>query len=68
MSGPWQAGFANAANVGVVLGGFANGYLSQKFGYKKVVLGALFSMNWFIFIPFFAPSAPVLLVGQILCG
>lgn len=25
-------------------------------------------MNWFIFILFFAPSAPVLLVGQILCG
>lgn len=68
VSGPWQAGLSNGANVGVVLGGFANGYLSQKFGYKKVILGALFFMNWFVFIPFFAPSAEVLLVGQILCG
>ena len=31
-------------------------------------MGSLFFMNWFIFILFFAPSAPVLLVGQILCG
>lgn len=48
--------------------GFLNGYLSAKFGYKKVILGALFFMNWFIFIPFFASSPEVLLVGQILCG
>ncbi|GAB7354190.1 hypothetical protein MBLNU459_g4742t1 [Dothideomycetes sp. NU459] len=68
VSGPWQAGLSNGANVGVVIGGFANGYLSQRFGYKRVVLGALFFMTFFIFIPFFAHSAPVLLVGQILCG
>lgn len=48
--------------------GFLNGYLSAKYGYKKVVLGALFFMNWFVFIPFFASSPQVLLVGQILCG
>jgi len=28
----------------------------------------LFLMNWFIFLPFFAQSASVLLVGQLLCG
>ena len=32
------------------------------------MIGALFFMNAFIFIVFFASSAPVLLVGQILCG
>lgn len=48
--------------------GFLNGYLSAKFGYKKVILGSLFFMNWFIFLPFFARSPEVLLVGQILCG
>lgn len=54
--------------MGIVIGGFLNGFLSTKYGYKKVLLGSLFFMNWFIFILFFAPSAPVLLVGQILCG
>ncbi|PIG90018.1 MFS sugar transporter [Aspergillus arachidicola] len=68
VTGPWQAGLSNGANVGIVIGGFMNGYLSTRFGYKRVLLVALFFMNWFIFILFFAPSAPVLLVGQILCG
>jgi MFS transporter, SP family, general alpha glucoside:H+ symporter len=68
VSGPWQAGLANGANVGIIIGGFVNGYLSARFGYKKVILGALFFMNWFIFLPFFASSPQVLLVGQILCG
>lgn len=68
ISGPWQAGLANGANVGIIFGGFANGFLSASFGYKKVVLMSLCLMNCFIFVLFFAPSAPVLLVGQILCG
>lgn len=68
VSGPWQAGLSNGANCGIIIGGFLNGWLSQRFGYKRVCLAALFFMNWFIFIPFFADSAQVLLVGQILCG
>ncbi|KAF2161413.1 hypothetical protein M409DRAFT_69770 [Zasmidium cellare ATCC 36951] len=68
VSGSWQAALSNGANVGIVIGGFLNGFLSPKFGYKRVVLGSLFVMNWLIFIPFFASSAQVLLVGQILCG
>lgn len=63
-----QAGLSNGANCGIIIGGFLNGWLSQRFGYKRVCLGALFFMNWFIFILFFAHSAQVLLVGQILCG
>ncbi|KAK3711131.1 hypothetical protein LTR37_009918 [Vermiconidia calcicola] len=68
VSGPWQAGLANGANVGIIIGGFLNGYLSAKYGYKKVILASLFLMNWLIFLPFFAQSPQVLLVGQILCG
>ncbi|KAK1139964.1 hypothetical protein N8T08_011041 [Aspergillus melleus] len=68
VSGPWQAGLSNGANAGIVIGGFLNGYLSTRYGYKRVLLGSLFMMNWFIFILFFASSAPVLLVGQVLCG
>ncbi|KAF7588020.1 hypothetical protein BBP40_006426 [Aspergillus hancockii] len=64
------AGLSNGGNVGIVIviGGFLDGHLSTKFGYKRVLLAALFCMNWFVFILFFAPSAPVPLVGQIPCG
>ena len=68
VSGPWQAGLSNGANCGIIIGGFLNGYLSARYGYKKVILASLFFMNWLIFIPFFAQSAQVLLAGQILCG
>lgn len=66
VSAPWQAGLSDGAICGVIIGGFANGWLSARYGYKKVVLGALFFMNMFIFIPFFAKSPQVLLPGQIL--
>ncbi|TKA67485.1 hypothetical protein B0A55_08596 [Friedmanniomyces simplex] len=68
VSGPWQAGLANGGNCGIIIGGFANGYLSQRYGYKRVCLAALFFMNWFLFVLFFAKTPDVLLVGQILCG
>lgn len=63
-----MAGLQNGANVGVILGGFLNGYFSARYGYRIVMLVSLFLMNAFIFIPFFAPSIEVLLVGQLLCG
>lgn len=50
------------------IGGILNGYLTSAIGYRWVMIGALFFMNAFIFIVFFASSLPVLLVGQILCG
>ncbi|KAK5113205.1 hypothetical protein LTR62_003541 [Meristemomyces frigidus] len=68
VSGPWQAGLANGANAGIIIGGFANGFLSQRYGYKRVCLGSLFFMNWFLFLLFFAKSRTMLLVGQVLCG
>ena len=83
VSGPWQAGLSNGANCGIIIGGnfnsfylkfdaddagFLNGFLSAKFGYKRVILGALFCLNWTLFLLFFAKSPEVLLVGQILCG
>ena len=68
LSGAWQAGLSNAATCGVVFGGFINGWASNRFGYKRVMLVSLFAENAFIFITFFAPSAPVLVVGELLCG
>jgi SP family general alpha glucoside:H+ symporter-like MFS transporter len=45
-----------------------NGYCTDKFGYKPTVLGALVAMAAFIFIPVFAQSLTVLVVGEILQG
>lgn len=68
ISASWQAGLSNAVGVGTIIGAFANGYLTHKFGYRKVLLASLASIVAFIFITFFAPNLPVLLVGELLCG
>ncbi|KAI8192147.1 hypothetical protein KHU50_013201 [Colletotrichum sp. SAR 10_65] len=64
----WQNGLSNAVSVGTIIGAFANGYFTHRFGYRKVLLVSLASICCFIFISFFSPNLPVLLVGQFLCG
>ncbi|EHA46739.1 maltose permease MAL31 [Pyricularia oryzae 70-15] len=64
----WQNGLSNAVSVGTIIGAFANGYFTHLFGYRKVLLASLASICAFIFISFFSPNLPVLLVGQFLCG
>lgn len=68
LNGEWQAGLSNAQAVGVIFGGFLNGWASAKFGYKRTLLVSLFWINAVIFVVFFAPNIYVLLVGQFLCG
>ncbi|KAH7025037.1 general substrate transporter [Microdochium trichocladiopsis] len=68
ISASWQNGLSNAVSVGTIVGAFANGYFTHKFGYRKVLLASLVAICAFIFISFFSPSLPVLLVGQFLCG
>ncbi|KAG9258834.1 general substrate transporter [Emericellopsis atlantica] len=64
----WQTGLSNAVSVGTIVGAFANGYFTHRFGYRKVLLASLVAICGFIFISFFSPNLPVLLVGQFLCG
>lgn len=68
ISASWQAGLSNAVGVGAIIGAFANGYFTHKFGYRKVLLASLASIVAFVFLTFFAPNLPVLLVGELLCG
>jgi SP family general alpha glucoside:H+ symporter-like MFS transporter len=68
ISAPWQAGLSNGTAIGTLIGSLANGYFVFHFGYRKTLLVSLSMIVAFIFIPFFAPSLPVLLIGQILCG
>ncbi|KAJ5758216.1 uncharacterized protein N7511_006910 [Penicillium nucicola] len=64
----WQNGLTNAVSVGTIIGAFANGYFTHRFGYRRVLLASLVLITAFVFIPFFAKSLPVLLVGEFLCG
>jgi SP family general alpha glucoside:H+ symporter-like MFS transporter len=68
LSGPWQAGISDIQAVGNLIGALANGYFTHKYGHRKVMMVNLALMTGFIFITFFAPSAPVLLVGALLCS
>ncbi|KAI5919526.1 general substrate transporter [Camillea tinctor] len=68
LSGAWQAGLSDAQVVGLIIGGLINGWSSSRFGYKPTMLVALLALNATLFTTFFAPSAGVLLAGQLLNG
>ncbi|KAF3390771.1 Maltose permease MAL31 [Talaromyces pinophilus] len=68
VSAPWQTGLNMASTIGCIFGGLLNGYIASKYGYRKVMIVALGFLTAFIFIVFFANSAAVLLVGELLCG
>lgn len=59
---------SNGARAGEVIGLLALGFISERFGYRKTMIGALIAVTCFIFILFFAPNVKVLVVGQVLCG
>lgn len=64
----WQVALSVSSNIGLIIGTIANGYLSDRFGPKRVMLACHASLIGLIFITFFAPNVQVLLVGEILCG
>ncbi|MCO5565980.1 hypothetical protein L7F22_019655 [Adiantum nelumboides] len=64
----WQAGLNNGSGVGAFFGTLLNGYLSTKFGHKRVLITALAVLSCLIFITFFAQSVVMLLIGQLLSG
>lgn len=68
LPGSWQSALGAASSVGLVLGVFINGYITEKWGHRRVIMVSLVFMSAFIFIIFFAPSVQVLFVGQLMCG
>ena len=64
----WQTGLGQGGGIGSIMGTILNGWLVTAFGPKRVVLCTLVVMSCFLFIVFFAPNKPVLLVGEILLG
>jgi SP family general alpha glucoside:H+ symporter-like MFS transporter len=62
----WQTLLNTMGFVTTVIGVMLDGYLSEKFGRKRVILGALVVVSGTIFCQFFASSLPVLLIGRML--
>ncbi|KAK8216653.1 MFS alpha-glucoside transporter-like protein [Phyllosticta capitalensis] len=68
VTGPWQVGLGNATTCGTIIGAFFNGWFTDRYGYRKVLLANLILICAFIFLPFFAKSIEMLLVAEVLCG
>ncbi|KAI1618634.1 hypothetical protein EDD36DRAFT_450077 [Exophiala viscosa] len=68
ISPAWQSGLTNAAVAGEILGLLFNGFLTDRFGYHKTMVGTLIWMSLFVFLAFFAVNIRMLLAAQILCG
>lgn len=64
----WQSALSNGARAGEVIGLIINGFVSERYGYRKTMMGALMAMNAFIFILFFAPNVQTLVIGEVFCG
>ncbi|KIY00561.1 uncharacterized protein Z520_03224 [Fonsecaea multimorphosa CBS 102226] len=68
VSPAWQSGLTNAAVAGEILGLMFNGFLTDRFGYHKTMVGTLIWMSLFVFLAFFAVDIKMLLAAQVLCG
>lgn len=64
----WQASLNNGSVAGSVIGLLANGWLTERFGYRKTLIYGLFFLAGAIFLTFFAFNIETLLAGQILSG
>lgn len=61
----WQMALGMAVPVGNVLGITLNASLTDRFGHKKILIGALILLSGLITIQFRATSIEQLFVGQI---
>jgi MFS transporter, SP family, general alpha glucoside:H+ symporter len=68
ITAPWQSGLANSALVGEIAGLAINSYSQDKFGCRPTMMVFMLWMAACIFIPFFAPSLPILAWGEAMCG
>jgi len=64
----WQSALTNGAVVGEILGLLFNGHLTERFGYRKTLMGALVALCLFIFLAFFAINIGLLMASEVLCG
>ncbi|PNY26296.1 Uncharacterized protein TCAP_03766 [Tolypocladium capitatum] len=68
LTSSWQSGLQNGTQVGQICGLLFAGFLADRFGYKKIIIGALFMTIAFIFLFFFAQNIGMLFAAEMLCG
>jgi MFS transporter, SP family, general alpha glucoside:H+ symporter len=64
----WQSAVSNSGSIGIFIGVLINGWLTEHFGHRKILMTCYGLLTALIFIPFFAPTLGVLVAGEILCG
>ncbi|KAH8662571.1 general substrate transporter [Xylariales sp. PMI_506] len=64
----WQTALNDIGGAGNFIGAMLNGWMTAKWGHRKVIMFWLAFLTASIFLVFFAPDRPVLLVGQFLCS
>ncbi|KAJ8111617.1 hypothetical protein OPT61_g5838 [Boeremia exigua] len=68
ISAAWQAGIQNGVQAGSIIGLWANGYISEWFGYKRTMYGAVLASVIFNFLHFFAQNIGMVVAGSCLLG
>ncbi|QBZ55491.1 hypothetical protein PoMZ_00389 [Pyricularia oryzae] len=68
VSARWQTIINNGVQAGSIIGLLINGYVTEWFGYRKTMIGAMFFMIGGIFIPFFSTGLPMFLAGALVQG
>ncbi|KAJ5666878.1 Maltose permease MAL61 [Penicillium macrosclerotiorum] len=64
----WQSGLSNGAYVGEIIGLFANGWASERFGYRYTIMACLVLITAWTAIFFTAQNVQSLLAAEILSG
>ena len=62
----WQLGVSLAAHFGLISGVFLNGYLSDKFGHRKIMMASFVWLSGAIFLMFFAENIEMIFGAELL--
>ncbi|KAF2627819.1 MFS general substrate transporter [Macroventuria anomochaeta] len=68
ISPAWQAGIQTGVQADSIIGLWANSYISEWFGYKKTMYGALLASVIFNFPHFFVQGSGMIVAGSIVNG
>ncbi|KJR87617.1 MFS transporter, SP family, general alpha glucoside:H+ symporter [Sporothrix schenckii 1099-18] len=66
ISAAWQSGLNNISTIGVLVGLYFAGFLSDRYGFRKTLMIAMVSIPPLVFMQFFAPNLAVLIIAQLL--
>ncbi|WRT64224.1 uncharacterized protein IL334_001153 [Kwoniella shivajii] len=64
----WQSALSNGSSAGGIIGLLINGWASDRFGPKRVMMVAIVALTCFIFVMVFANSLGMLVAAEVLCG